>query len=276
MAIRFNPLNYAQPIVLGTGQATREFYQFLVNLFNAAGAGQTLGTAALKNIGVSGPNVPLLNGTNEWSGPQLFDNGDLVLKGASTGTTLLEAGANAGGVVTLPTITTTLVGQNTTDTLSNKSLLNPTITGTASGANTIPLAMLTPAVAVGQFPATATNDSATIGYIGEYKSATVTIGAALALSTGTATNVTSVSLSAGNWLVTGNVGFAITGTGVNNVQAWTTTVSATAPTSPASGARTNIVIGSYFGDGTLIPAGVNRVTLTTATAVYLGTFATFL
>src|SRR5208283_4509679 len=96
MAIRFNPLNYAQPIVLGTGQATREFYQFLVNLFNAAGAGQTLGTASLQNIGANGPNVPLLNGTNEWSGPQTFDNGDLVLKGASTGTTLLEAGANAG------------------------------------------------------------------------------------------------------------------------------------------------------------------------------------
>lgn len=277
MPIKFNPPNYAQPIVVqGTGQSTREWYQFFTNLFNAGGAGSTLGSAAFKDIGVNGAAVPLLNTINEWAVSQTFDQA-LDIKGATSGTTVLRAAANAGGVVTLPTITTTLVGQNTTDTLSNKTLQNPTITGTASGANTIPLTMLTPAVAVGQFPATATNDSATNGYIGEYKSATVTSGAAVTVTSNTSVDVTSISLTAGNWLVTGSVAFAITGTGVQNIQAWTNTSSAALPAAPSSGGRIVLVVGGAgnFGDGTMLPAGLRRVTLTTTTNIYLTSFAIF-
>ncbi len=274
MAIRFNMLNWAQAIVQPGGQATREFYTWLNNIFNAAGSGETLGTAAFQSIGTSGDAVPLLNTVNTWADPQTYASG-IILTGSSSGTTEVVASANAGGVLTLPTITTTLVGQNTTDTLTNKTLASPVVTGTASGIQTLPLAMLTPPVAVGQFPASATNDTATIGYIGEYKSATVTTGAAITLSTATATNVTSLALTAGNWLVTGNVGFLVTGTGVNNIQAWTTTVSATAPTAPNSGAYTILVTGSNWGNGTLIPAGVNRIAVTTTTSIYLGAFAAF-
>jgi hypothetical protein len=35
-------------------------------------SGTSFGTAAFQNIGTSGGNVPLLNGTNTWSGPQTF------------------------------------------------------------------------------------------------------------------------------------------------------------------------------------------------------------
>jgi hypothetical protein len=39
------------------------------------GAGGTLGSAALKNTGTSGSNVPLLNGVNTWSGLQNLSAG---------------------------------------------------------------------------------------------------------------------------------------------------------------------------------------------------------
>jgi hypothetical protein len=47
---------------------------------------------------------------------------------AASAITLLDAVSTAGRVVTLPDATTTLVGRDTTDTLTNKTLTNPTIT----------------------------------------------------------------------------------------------------------------------------------------------------
>ena len=51
----------------------------------------------------------------------------------------------------------------------------------------------------GNLPATATNDSATTGNLGEYQSSSVAQGSAVSLSTNTPTNITSVSLTAGDW-----------------------------------------------------------------------------
>jgi hypothetical protein len=77
--------------------------------------------------------------------------------------------------------------------------------------------------------------------------------------------------------VTGSVAFTITGTGVQNIQAWSNTASATLPPSPSSGGRVVMVIGGSgnFGDGTMLPAGIRRVTLTASATVYLTAFAIF-
>lgn len=63
---------------------------------------------------------------------------------------------------------------------------------------------------------TTTNDNAAAGKIGEYISSTVLSGAAVALVTGVDKNVTSISLTAGDWDVTGNVGFI-----ANAATSWT-------------------------------------------------------
>jgi hypothetical protein len=47
---------------------------------------------------------------------------------AASAVTLLDAVSTAGRVVTLPDATTTLVGRDTTDTLTNKTLTSPTLT----------------------------------------------------------------------------------------------------------------------------------------------------
>lgn len=82
-----------------------------------------LGTAATVNTGTSGATIPLLNGANTWSGVQTFTNSDIALLGSSTGfTTLTSANAGASNfTATLQAATTTLIGRDTTDTLTNKT-----------------------------------------------------------------------------------------------------------------------------------------------------------
>ena len=66
----------------------------------------------------------------------------IVVAGDTSGSITLSAPAIAGSsVLTLPAVTDTLVGKATTDTLTNKTLTSPTITGVstfAAGSNTAP------------------------------------------------------------------------------------------------------------------------------------------
>lgn len=93
--------------------------------------------------GTSGATIPLLNAANTWSAVQSFNSSDLLLKGSSSGTTVLNSGAAAGtSVLTLPIATDTLVGKATTDTFTNKTYDTAgtgnsfSINGLAATANT--------------------------------------------------------------------------------------------------------------------------------------------
>lgn len=93
------------------------------------------------SVGSSGATIPLLNGTNTFSGVQLFNDTDLTLRNpANTFTTVLSSGAiTAGRTVTLPNATTTVPGLSQSNTFTGStqtistsaaSLLNLTNTGT--------------------------------------------------------------------------------------------------------------------------------------------------
>ena len=64
----------------------------------------------------------------------------------------------------------------------------------------------------GQLKSTNTNDDAATGYVGEYVEASIAAGSAISLTTVTAANVTSISLTAGDWDVTAIAAFVTAAT----------------------------------------------------------------
>lgn len=127
------------------------------------------------------------------------------------------------------------------------------------------------------FPGTGTNDSAAAGIVGEIIESTVLVGSVVALTTATSANVTSISLTAGDWDVWGNVWFnpAAT-TSITRMQGAINTTSATLPTAPGAGARfahsqAALVPNAQIG----YPVGQLRISLSGTTTVYLVAEATF-
>jgi len=127
------------------------------------------------------------------------------------------------------------------------------------------------------FPGTATNDSAAAGVVGEIIESTVLVGSAVSLTTGTAVDVTSVSLTAGDWDVWGNIWFNAAGTtNVTQSHAAISTTTATLPTAPGAGGynlrrqAAQVPAGAYG-----MPTGQTRLSLSATTTVYLVASSTF-
>lgn len=110
-----------------------------------------------------------------------------------------------------------------------------------------------------------------------YVSSSIASGSAVGLTSATPANVTSISLPAGDWDVSGNVAFtANASTTATIFQGGINTTSATLPTAPGAGA--SMALGLSVGAGgtePILPVGTTRITLTTTTTVYLVAQATF-
>jgi hypothetical protein len=120
-----------------------------------------------------------------------------------------------------------------------------------------------------------TNDAAAAGYVGETITSTVLTGSAVSLATTTAKTVTSVSLTAGEWNVCGNVLYTNGGTTTTTVSAAAfNTTTDTLPTAPANG-------WSEWGGATLTgpsishTVGCHRVSTASTISYFLVTRATF-
>lgn len=81
-----------------------------------------------------------------------------------------------------------------------------------------------------------TNTAAAVGYVGELIESTVLAGSAVSLTTGTITNVTSISLTPGQWQVFGNTVFAPNGATItSSAETGISSTSATFATLPNGG-----------------------------------------
>lgn len=104
------------------------------------------------------------------------------LSGVTTGTTR---------TVTVPDATTTMVGTDATQTLTNKTF------DSAGTGNVLQVSGVT--VSRGQFPGESTTGSATAGNIGEYIESVITGASEVSITATVAKTITSISLTAGDW-----------------------------------------------------------------------------
>lgn len=88
--------------------------------------------------------------------------------------------------------------------MDGHAIINATIN--TAGPNTLQVDSVT--LDRGQYPGTDTNDNATAGNVGEYVESVIAAGSAVSLVSSTAKTITSISLGAGDWDVTGAVSFA--------------------------------------------------------------------
>ena len=182
--------------------------------------------------------------------------------------------AFAGGQSEIYTSSTNPLGIGTTGNAVFRIYTNSTLACTFSAAQAATFAGAV--TANGQLIAkgTATNDSAAAGYIGEYVSASLAYASRVIGVTSTAaTNVTSISLTAGDWDVSGVVVQSL------NVASVTVLSSGCSTTSNTFGALGNYVqmnpnfMLTSFQNFQLTPT--SRISLSATTTVYLIGSATF-
>lgn len=123
---------------------------------------------------------------------------------------------------------------------------------------------------------TTTNDSAVAGSVGEVISSQVSAGAGSALTSTVVADVTSISLTAGDWDVWGNIGFTpAVGTTLTRIDGWISTTSATFPPFPNNGALTSMQLAFTVSTGPCLPVGQLRLSLSGTTTVYLTIYSEF-
>lgn len=124
---------------------------------------------------------------------------------------------------------------------------------------------------------TTTNDDAIAGNIGEYKESIVAIGSHVSLTTATTANVTSLSLTSGDWDVEGLVSFD--GGGTTNVTRFVGGSSSVSATLGSQGAHFVMFYGSSgivpFAEQPSWPIPVLRYSLGTTTTIFLVVQCTF-
>jgi hypothetical protein len=149
-------------------------------------------------------------------------------------------------------------------------LASPTFTGTVTTAALTATGLISPSSTVG-IKGTATNDSAQAGSIGEYLTGTTS---GTSLTSGAAGNCASVSLTAGDWDVSGVVRFVATSaTAIGNFQSGITATSAT-----FGGLGTQTTLQTSWTAGAAIdevPTPVVRQSLASTTTVFIVALSSF-
>lgn len=113
--------------------------------------------------------------------------------------------------------------------------------------------------------------SASAGFVGEFVSSVIAGGSAVSLTSPNARDVTSISLTAGDWDVWGNTGFTIGGTCIF-IQGWISLTSASTPDAALLSQLEQTVTGVQSSVFTVPPL---RVNIAATTTVYLSALASF-
>jgi hypothetical protein len=158
---------------------------------------------------------------------------------------------------------------NYIDIFNNATGAPPTIQAIGSDSN-VTLSLQGKGTGGARIQGTSTNDNATAGYVGELISSVVLSGSATSLSTGVPKNITSISLTAGDWDVRGNVYIATTGVSTIAI-GWISLTSATVP----DNALLSFVSSAAGISSGAFTVPTLRVSIASTTTVYLSADAGF-
>ena len=123
---------------------------------------------------------------------------------------------------------------------------------------------------------TTTNDNAIAGDVGEYFQFTIPVGSAVALTTATPANLTSISLGAGDWDIDFTIDFLpVATTSVTQYNASVSVVSATLATQPGGAGLFPEAL-YVVNQAAAVPAGVVGVTGPTVRASFAATTTIYL
>ncbi len=188
---------------------------------------------------------------------------------ASGGITVTAGGATVTGnstiTGTLGGLTGLTVASGGAAVTGNSSVNGTVRVGSASATIT---GTSTNAVAI---TGTNTNDSASAGQVGEYVSNSATVNA----SSGVATDVTTISLTAGDWDVTGNLVLVNGACTFTQILGWVNTTSASAPSAPNGGAFIEQQVTFTANATQIAPIGSRRYSLASTTTIYLTVLHSF-
>lgn len=190
---------------------------------------------------------------------------------------------------TSPTITTPKIITQINDTNGNAIIgLNPQVssvnnilisnspTGNALGINAsgtdtdITISIASKGAGRSQIRGAGTNVNVSPGYVGEFVSSVIAFASAVSLTTVTAANVTSISLTAGDWDVFGNIAFAVSGA-CTSLGGWISSTSATQPDFSLRNLLTSAT--AVASSGFTVPQ--LRFSLAATTTIYLSAQAAF-
>jgi hypothetical protein len=185
-------------------------------------------------------------------------------------TSLFASPPGIGGTAPAAAAFTTLSASSTVSGagFSNYLASPPAIGGTAAAAGSFTTlsasSTITPSQTAG-IVGTTTNNNVNAGSVGEYVTAT---GTSVALTANTPANVTSISLTAGDWEVSGSTGF--TPAGSTSVTQVVSGINTTTATLPGTQFVWNLQSTSLpTGGGQSGPVPSQRISIATTTTVYL-------
>lgn len=239
------------------------------------GLGTGVATALAVNIGSAGAFVTFNGAGGTPSSLTLTNATGLPLGGGGTGaSTAATAFANiAAGMFSL---TYTASAVNSFSFENNTTGSKPSLNAVGTDSN-ITLQLGGKGTGGATVQGTSTNDDATAGFVGQFISSVIVSGSGVSLTNNMAADITSISLTAGDWDVFGNFGTAVAGSTVITLAVgWMSTTSATLPTSPNNGSYA-ILQGVTLAAGSnyIASVGTIRLSLSATTTVYLSCLVSF-
>jgi hypothetical protein len=244
-------------------------------------SGYTLGTGVLTALAanVNGSGAISLTTSPTFVTPLLGTPTSGVLTnctGLPVATGVSGLGAGVADWLATPTSANLATAVATTSTGSGSLVFHtsPTLVTPVLGAATATSLDFT---STAEIIGTTTNNNADAGSVGEYVSSFVASGSAVSLTTATGANITSISLTAGDWDVWGSGALVLNAaTVVALVTYQVSQTSATFQTYPATGEATVQTGASAAGERFSISnTGVARISLAGTTTVYLNGKADF-